>query len=291
MESTLLTGQEHSWLVVGSNGAVGSELTRALLRSSYVNGSQPVDVRVYPRDKYADANLDLALSRSSRNPLRLLFCAGKGGFSLSNASAEQQHQAFEQFCQMLASSVFVDKFIFVSSLGAHCSRLGSPYSHLVHNNEQILTSCFGGRSLILRLPSMYGYNNRKRSYHGVIGIILRNVKVRQPTGIYARLETRRNYLSIRRLANQLVRKHPSGTLLEANGCLNIQSSISLSMFDVCASFFRTVKQRPTLKLMQPSLVDAEHHYPGVVHGAKLILNDSIDEWVSWQWNRFVHLSL
>ena len=33
-------------------------------------------------------------------------------------------------------------------------------------------------------------------------------------------------------------------------------------------------------LMENSLVDAEHHCPGVVHGAKVIVNDPIGEWVS-----------
>ena len=92
------------------------------------------------------------------------------------------------------------------------------------------------------------------------------------------------------MAALLVRDRPGGALIEANGYLNIQSSINLSVFDVCSFFFRAVRQRPILKLMEHSLVDAEHHYPGAVHGARVIVNDPIGEWVSWQWNRSVHLS-
>lgn len=290
METTLLSGPGRDWLVVGSNGAVGSELTQALRRSSYIDGSRPVDVRVHPRHSYAEASLDLVLSRSSCHSLRLVFCAGKGGFSLAQASAEQQYQAFDKFCRLLAPSVGLDKFVLVSSLGAHCSRLGVPYSQLVRSNEEAVLAYFGERALILRLPSLYGYHDRAQRYHGLIGVILRNLKIRCSTGIYARLETRRNYLSIRRLATLLVRDRSGGALLEANGCLNIQSSINLSVFDVCSSFFRAVRQRPILKLMEHSLVDAEHHNPCVVHGAKVIVNDPIGEWVSWQWNRSVHLS-
>lgn len=291
METTLLSGPSHDWLVVGSNGAIGSHLTSALLRSQYIDGCRPIDVRVHTHDSYLEASLDLALGRSTTQPLRLLFCAGRGGFSLPQASAEKQHQAFERFCDLLTLSVPIDKFILISSLGAQCSKLGTAYSHLVRNNERIVLAGFGGQSLILRLPSLYGFHERKRSYHGLIGIVLRNLKVRSPTGIYSRLETRRNYLSIRRLADLLVRDRPCGAFLEANGCLNVQSSIGLSIFDVCASFFRVVKQRPILKLMEHSLVDAEHHYPSLLHGAKLVINDSIDEWVKWQWNRSTHLSL
>jgi nucleoside-diphosphate-sugar epimerase len=290
METTLLSGPGRDWLVVGSNGAVGSELTQALLRSSYIDGSRPVDVRVHPHHSYAEASLDLVLSRSSSHPLRFVFCAGKGGFSLAQASAEAQFQAFDKFCRLLAPSVDLDKFVFVSSLGAHCSLLGAPYSQLIRSNEETVLAYFGERSLILRLPSLYGYHDRAQRYHGLIGVILRNLKTRCPTGIYARLETRRNYLSVRRLATLLVRDRPDGALLEANGCLNVQSSVNLSVFDVCGSFFRAVKQRPILKLMDHSLVDAEHHCPGVVYGARVIVNDPIGEWVSWQWNRSVHLS-
>jgi len=289
METTLLPAPECDWLVLGSNGSVGSEVTRALVRSSYIDGSRPAVVRIHPRESYAEASLDLVRSRASCHPLRLVFCAGNGGFSLAQASAEQQYKVFGKFCRLLASSVAIDKFVLVSSLGAHCSKLGVPYSKLVRGNEEAVLANFGERALILRFPSLYGFNDRAQRYHGLIGVILQNLQIRCPTVIYARLETRRNYLSIRRLATLLVRGRPDGALLEAIGCLNIQSSINLSVFDVCNSFFRTVRQRPILKLIEPSLADAEHHYPGAVDGASVIVNDPIGEWVSWQWNRSVHI--
>jgi nucleoside-diphosphate-sugar epimerase len=167
--------------------------------------------------------------------------------------------------------------------------VGAPYSQLVRSNEETVLTNFGERSLILRLPSLYGYHERAQRFHGLIGVILHNLRIRCPTGIYARLETRRNYLSIRRVAALLVRNRPGAGLLDENGYLNIQSSINLSVFDICTSFFRAVRQRPILKLMQHSLVDAEHHYPSAVYGARVIVNDPIGEWVRWQWNRSVRL--
>lgn len=289
METTLLSGPKCDWLVVGSNGAVGSQLNRALIQSSYIDPSRPVDVRVHLHENYAEASLDLLANRSGCHPLRLLFCAGKGGFSLDQASAEKQCQALNKFCRLLAPSVDIDKFVLVSSLGAYCSKLGVPYSQLVRSNEEVVLSNYGERALILRLPSLYGYHGLTMRYHGLIGVILRNLKIGCSTGIYARLETRRNYLSIRRVASLLVSDRLGPTLLEANGCLNIQSSINLSIFDVCNYFFRAVRRRPLLKLMEHSLVDAEHHYPDHC-GAKVVINDSIGEWVRWQWNRSVRLS-
>jgi len=285
MESTLLSGPSRDWLIVGSNGAIGSELTKALLRSRCFDASLPPVVRVHSHDTYAETNFDLLNSRTSSRPLRLLFCAGKGGFSLPQQSAELQHDVFNAFCRRLVPSFHLEKFIYISSLGAHCSELRAPYSQLIAANEQTVCSIFKGSSLILRLPSMYGYNERSHRHHGLIGVILQNLRLRRPTGIYARLETRRNYLSIHRLAPLLVRRQGEGGFLDQNGFLNIQSSISLSIFDVCTHFFRAVKQRPVLKLMPHSLVDEEHHYANAIKGARFIVFDPIGEWVSMQWNR------
>jgi nucleoside-diphosphate-sugar epimerase len=276
-------------LVVGSNGAIGHALTRALVQSSFVEGGRPPEVIIHAHDAYAQASLDLLQFRSDARPLRLLYCGGRGGFSLGATSAEQQHQVFAEFCRRLPRSFGLEKFVLISSLGAQCSGMETPYSQLVRSNEEAVLTNFGEHSLILRLPSIYGYHDRAQRYHGVIGVILRNLRFRRQTGIYARLETRRNYLSIHRLAPLLVRERMGGGLVEGQGCLNIQSSISLSIFDVCTAFFRAVRQRPVLKLMQHSLVDEEHHYPSRLHGARVIVNDPIGEWVSWQWNRSAHL--
>lgn len=143
METTLLSGPGHDWLVVGSNGAIGSKPVRALRRSSHIDRRRPWMCGFTATASYVKASLDLLPSRSGCNPLRLLFCAGKGGFSLADASAEKQYQAFDTFCRLLTRSVDLGKFVFVSSLGAQCSRTGAPYSQLICRNEESVLTSFG----------------------------------------------------------------------------------------------------------------------------------------------------
>ena len=292
METTLLSSSWRDWLVVGSNGAIGSELTKALFLECSRKSDCSLHRIQHSHGAYASIARKLVHRRGKvRRPLRLLFCGGKGGFSLSRESGEEQREAFRSFCEGLDHLDDLDKFIYVSSLGAHCSRIQSTYSSLIWENEQVVRSAFGRQSLILRFPSMYGYNQRERRYHGLVGVIFRNLRIRCPTRVYARLETRRNYLSIHRLAPLLVRDKAGGGLLDERGEVNIQSTMSLSVFDVCTHFFRAIKQRPTLKLVQHSALDEEHHYPSALAGAKFCINDPIGEWVSLHWKRSAPSSL
>lgn len=236
MQITLLSGIGRDWLVMGSNGAIGSELTKALQHSQLIDAGQPPIIQSHPWDLYGSAAVDVLRTRSTDRQISLLFCCGKGGFSLPQSSADLQHRAFSEFCDQLRSWSRLDRFIFVSSLGAHCSRVASPYSQLIRANENCLQQAFDQRALILRLPSIYGYNYDAYRYHGLVGVMLMNLCLRRPTSIYARMETRRNYLSISRVARTLVADRPGGAWLEVGGLLNIQASISLSIFDICSCF-------------------------------------------------------
>lgn len=195
------------------------------------------------------------------------FSAAGRGVSLSCESGAEEREAFGSFCEGLDHLDDLDNFIYVSSLGVHCSRIQSPYSSLIWEIEQVVRSALGRQSLILRFSSTYGYNQRKRRYHGLVGVIFRNLRIRCPTRIYARSETRRNYLSIHRLAPLLVRDKTGGGLLDEKGEVNIQSTVSLSVLDVCTHFFRAIEQRPILKLELHSALDREHHYPNALVGA------------------------
>jgi hypothetical protein len=137
---------------------------------------------------------------------------------------------------------------------------------------------------------MYGYNFISKRYHGLVGAILKNLSQCRTTRIYARLETRRNYLSVGKLASSLFHVRPGGALIERSGCLNVQSSVSLSIFDVCHCFFQAIRRRPMLMLVRHAVVDAEHHFPSGLQGAKLMINDPVIEWIRWNWKKSVRLS-
>lgn len=285
MESTLLIGSRHDWLVVGSNGAIGSEMTQALRQSSQTNKMYAPKVEIHSRSKYSESVFRAIKARRNPRPLRLLFCAGKGGFSLSQNLADQQEKEFAEFYSKLTFLPSLEKMVYVSSLGAHCSRIKSPYSNLIKKNEKGLLSSLSSRSLIIRVPSVYGYNEYSKRYHGLIGILLSNLRTNSPTSIYSHFSTRRNYISIRHLAQKLVCEHLEKINHDEHGCLNVQAPASLSVLDVCSIITKITKRRPALRPMPASILDAEHHWPNAVSGAKIVISDSVKEWVHFQWHR------
>jgi hypothetical protein len=283
MLSSYLQTATHDWLIVGSNGSIGSELTHGLRCFGGPGQDGPMDSHPHASEDYVSACLLLAHRHASDRPLRVVFSGGKGGFSLSEESCYQQERAFSEFCQRIEQVARLDKLILISSLGAHCSKLASAYLRLVLFKEKCQLQHLGPKSLILRLPSMYGWNRHERRHHGLIGVLYRHLRLRRTTDIYARMETRRNYLCMNQLSPLLLRAGIEGSVLERSGVINIQAAINLSIVDVCGSFLRATRQRPSLRLMTPSQVDAEHHYPTLLDGDKLIVNDHLDAWIKSQW--------
>ena len=285
MESTLLLGRRHDWLVVGSNGAIGSEITQALRQSSQIKQIYASEVSTHSRTNYAKSVLSIIQERSHSRALRLIFCAGKGGFTLSQNLADQQEKEFAALYSSLIAMRSLEKMLYISSLGAHCSKIKSPYSSLIKRNEKGLLANLSIRSLIIRVPSLYGYNECSKSYHGLIGVLLSNLKTNSPTSIYSSLSTRRNYISARHLSRKLVSEHFEKIIHDSQDCINIQAPASLSVLDACSLITKITKRRPALKLMQASILDAEHHWPNIVSGAKVMVSDSIKEWIHFQWHR------
>jgi hypothetical protein len=285
MLTTLVRHERHDWLIIGSNGAIGSEVTYVLANSSTDTTSACIQSKEYAHSSYTEASIDLVQRHNSRAPLRILYCGGKGGFSLNETSCAQQYQDFEYFCEAIKQTPRLEKVILISSLGVQCSSLESPYRSLMAKKENSIVRHLADKSLILRLPSIYGYNRHTRRHHGLIGVMHRNLRQRKSTDIYARMETRRNYLSISHLVPELLRSKPGGRCIDGRGIVNVQAAISLSVFDLCKCYFHSIHLRPCVRLKTPSPIDAEDHHPSRLTDAKLIINDQLCAWIKWQWMR------
>lgn len=284
MLSSFLHSQNRDWLVVGSNGSIGSEILHSLELACAPEAAKPTLSCHHSHNDYGQAADRLLQDHSRGQPLRIVFCGGRGGFSLSDVSADEQQKAFEDFCRGLRNQHSLEKVVLISSLGAHCSEISSAYRRLVFTKEENVMDHLPGRNLILRLPSMYGWNRGGRRHHGLIGVLLRHLRLRRSTDIYARMETRRNYLSMNQLGPLLLRAGMGGICLDRLGIVNIQATLNLSIFDICTSFFRTTHLRPTVRLMEPSRVDAENHYPTLLNDANMMIHDRLDAWIKWQWH-------
>ena len=175
MEITLFKSESLNFLVVGSNGNIGSEIVTRLrnqpqnfppVRSWISAKCEPVN---YPRI----AKSLLLYQNISEINVDIFFAAGRGGFGLIEQDALVQLTNFTNFCRSLQdSAVRLRKFYLISSLGAHRSKLSSIYSTLCNCIESEAISQFGSNVLILRLPSIYGFNQNTQKYHGLVGQLL-----------------------------------------------------------------------------------------------------------------------
>lgn len=286
MQSALFNSATSHWLVVGSNGLIGSDIATALHRSSLLTASPPLLLNDYDPSQYVRANLEF-LNGIPLQGLRILFCAGRGGFSIGNEIAEHQIGQWQAFCQQLKDTRLpVEKIIFISSLGCACSELTCPYTHLVQAQEAFLLDTWNEQALIIRLPSMYGYNRSKMKYGGLIGVMMQNLKLRRSTSIYARMETRRNYLSSQRMASTLFADANLHHLCR-QGILNIQASLSMTIYDVCSMMFQATRKRPCITLQKQRVIDSESHFPSTLKDAKLVINDNLKSWIRQEWIKSV----
>jgi hypothetical protein len=260
-------------------------MATALSRSPLTSSNLPVAAADYAPKDYIQENLSL-LKAVKGSEVRILFCAGRGGFSIGEEIALQQLSCLQQFCREIEEARhLVRKYIFISSLGCACSEHRCPYTVLAHAQEEFLLEHWRKRALIMRLPSMYGYNRVKKKYSGLIGVMMNNLKTRKATTIYTRLETRRNYLSSQQMAASLF-SDPCRHYLDQSGIINLQAAVGLSAFDVSAAMFRAIRQRPSLRLSKHTLIDSESHYPSRLKDAKIIINDSLPAWIKTEWTRY-----
>ena len=265
---------------------IGSELKALVLAVNSRKTLSALRTIDHPIESYLDAVQVLIQAESSdARPLRIVFCAGKGGFSLDQSSAALQAKMFESLCNQLRYESSIEKLIFISSLGARCSKLPSPYQSLMRTNEKVALSVFPDRSLILRMPSLYGVNSHSNSLHGLIGLMLANLRRRVPTDIYSHLETRRNYLSICSISKYLRGNFAMDDLFRRKGVLNIQASSSKSVYEISSHFWRAVRLRPILRLRNPEPLSSEYHFPYKLDGARLIIRDDVESWIKAQWIR------
>jgi len=289
MRSTLIHCDGYDWIIVGSNGFIGAALTRALAGREIDRSRSRQNIITHiehEHDQYLNATYWLLQNNDSGRPCKLLFCAGKGGFSLLESQANQQYRVFERFSNAIGDFSRIHKVVLISSLGAHCSRIESPYRTLIEQKEACLDLYLPAKSLILRLPSMYGSSQTTKTFHGLIGVMYQKSRLGQSTEITATLRTRRNYLSINRLATIFSRPARQHDFLNHLGIVNVQASYGLSIHEICASFFQAMQKRPRIVLKEPRLIDAEDHFPFRLQGARLILDDNLSEWIKWQQNLY-----
>jgi len=271
-------------ILLGSNGAVGEVFYQSIIKSNYsnyfINGA---DRFFSGHSNYVKA-VDYILSQLPQSlDVQIIFCAGKGGFSLTSDSASIQKLTFKSFCSSVLGR-FKGRIIYVSSLGAACSVIPSSYKDLVIYNEALIANLFPDNSLILRLPSLYGLKQETNKYYGLIGAILESLKKGSYTTVYSSMFTRRFYLSCDQIGSQYLPALFHGCGGSELGILNIMPHVSLSVFDVCQVFYKAIGRYPSLKIAETGfLPNKESHFSTSLPGRIIRMTDSLPYWILRQW--------
>lgn len=102
MQTLLIESRNVSYLILGSNGNIGSIFAQAIknLESAYLMQHRLVNHKacIYP---YVACSLLEYVELNSK--VCIIYAAGKGGFSIDKDSAHQQSIKFNNFCESIRS--------------------------------------------------------------------------------------------------------------------------------------------------------------------------------------------
>lgn len=197
MEITFLkTDTKHIYIVIGSNGLIGSSLVNSFTkRFSFNQNNFCVKKNInYKKLSYSLSNSLKMFDKDFPRKYSFIYCAGKGGFNLDTISSIDQIEAFNYLIKILVKNYSERmSFYLISSLGCHFSQIDTPYKKLVLANEKLLLD--NENMFIFRLPSIWGFKKNPIRPFGLIGNLLLSTKKSEEVTIYGELNTLRNYLS------------------------------------------------------------------------------------------------
>ena len=276
MESIALKSQATNYLIIGSNGFIGSRLASTLQEQMRASGFKAKEY-IYSSSNYANANL--ATLASDRNASTVVFCGGIGGFRLSAESALSQEAQYEYFVRECSRFSSIKRFFLLSSLGAAASRMPSPYKDLCMCKEQATTSSMGAKGVSIRLPSIYGYDPFSGIHKGLPGVIAYGLMTNQVIKVYGELNTTRNYISIQSASEALssiITRDGKGS--KASGLINLANSYNMTVHQILNIIGASLRGSPRLQLVQTRALDVESHDPSVVDGSIDYINSDLRHW-------------
>ena len=261
--------------IVGSNGLIGSQLEKELLRE--FKGEGATQQWQYASRDYAEVNASLIDKFKSSS--EVIFCGGAGGFSITEESYKQQEEDFEAFSRDIGAIDKTEHFTCISSLGAIVSSHESPYRSLIQSRERILRDTAKSGYTLVRIPSLYGYNRVTGQARGLIAVLLADSLNNKSSSLYGRLDTSRNYLSSETACASIARviiRRPKGLCKRT---IDLMASKNYTIRELCSEVTRAVQRVPMIRLLEGQSVDCESHYPRKADGTKVELCDDVHGWL------------
>ena len=282
MEITFLkTNIKQIYIVIGSNGLIGSSLVNSFKkRFSFNNNTFFVKKNI--NHNFLTHSLLNSLKVFDKDFLKnysFIYCAGKGGFSLDISSSTEQIEAFNYLINTLLKN-FSDRmsFYLISSLGCHYSQIDTPYKKLVLANEK---SLFENENMfIFRLPSIWGFKKNPLRPQGLIGKLLVSTKNFEEATIYGELNTLRNYLSANQIAESLFTVIFSKS---SEKIYNFYGEFNYTINEIILLIKKLTKKRVFYKIVGENPVHKESFKSVPTNGKNIIVLECMNEQIVKEW--------
>lgn len=290
MQVSITENKHCSYIVTGSDGLIGSEITSAIKLSER---TQITDIKNFiapkTKEKYK-ATLGEAInflsSKSKSKKLILVLAHGHGGFQLDEKEATIQMHEFNEFMHNL-SNLKEDRrldVLNISSLGVHLSRVGSYYKDLIFYKEELISNYIGG--INIRLPSMWGFKGTNKIPRGLIAQMLWCTFHRQPAIIYGNLNTARRYIHISQIGDILI-KQLQILRQSKRQDINIESSEIQDMSTIISTIRKVSKRGLSLSIVKSKEIFYENHTSRLPEGKVARVLVSVNEQIRSEWNKLI----
>jgi hypothetical protein len=293
---TYFSDGKQSWIIVGSNGFVGSAITNCL----YKNISHELKISAAKNfcnyDEIDKIVLWIAEIVTTETVCQFVFAFGKGGFHLLERECLQLHQSFRQLIDDISAKLSSGRLVYVyylSSLGACLSRLDSPYKHLIAKNEEYLEFSKSINSVAFRLPSLWGFKQSDESCsqmkaYGILANLLLAAKNNTPATIFGGAYTTRLYMSIDTVAIEIVSyliRDSTHLSLSNNSFehISIAPVRSYSIAELILLVRRVTRKKLMIKFAEGIDIHVESHYISSINGSTFTALENIQIEVQRIW--------
>tara|TARA_Y100001968_G_C19420832_1_gene751666 strand:+ start:716 stop:1594 length:879 start_codon:yes stop_codon:yes gene_type:complete len=279
------TKANNTFIVIGSNGLIGESLVKSSINKSNINYKEEYkhkSTNDYDNIFYTVKRLVESSNLSRKDKLSIIFCAGKGGFNLKLELANEQHLRLKILLLNLYNNFSENlTFFLISSLGAHLSKIDTPYKYLIESNEKLVL--YYPSTHIIRVPSVWGFSHYGEKPVGLIANLLYSLKTHKESTIYGDMNTLRNYLSANTLGFNIYNLISDNKNLDT--VYNLSGYFNYSIKDLIYIINKITKRQVLYKLLPRNIAERESYNSLAINGSDIKVIESINTEISMLWKR------
>ena len=290
MKIHILPFQENEKIIiVGSNGLIGNAIQMALspapletdIKASFFDIERS---GIVAGIKHAILSCLNEKANSTNIPITVIYACGKGGFGISREVAKEQTEKVRQLINEIQElKQCKPRLIYISSLGAHLSKVNTNYKLMIDANEKLVTKFSG--SLIIRLPGIWGFKKPHKlpCPSGIIAHLLLSARTGKEANIYGDLSTTRPYLSASNTGKSIISLASKCHPLASRAIINLYSPFQYSIADIASTIKKSTSKRILYRLVAGQKVDRESHLLQALNGTTVTVLESFQTELKLAW--------